>query len=317
MSDPKVYDVIIVGAGPAGMTAAVYTSRANMSTLILERGVPGGQMANTEDIENYPGYDHILGPELANKMFEHAQKFGAEYAYGDVKKIEDGFPYKKVLTGDKEYLAKAVIVATGTQYRKLGIPGEEKLTGRGVSWCAVCDGAFFKDKELVVIGGGDSAVEEACFLTKFASKVTVIHRRDELRAQKIIQQRAFNNPKIEFIWNHVPVEILGEDKVTGIRIKHTQTGEEQEVPCAGVFIYIGMDPLTDTVKDLGVTNEAGYALTDEAMRSKVEGIFFAGDVREKSLRQIVTATSDGSLAAMSAQAYVEALNEKLESTVQR
>lgn len=317
MSENKVYDVIIVGAGPAGMTAAVYTSRANMSTLLIERGVPGGQMANTEDIENYPGYDHILGPELANKMFEHAQKFGAEYAYGDVKRIEDGFPYKKVLTGDKAYLAKAVIVATGTQYRKLGIPGEEKLTGRGVSWCAVCDGAFFKERELVVIGGGDSAVEEAGFLTKFASKVTIIHRRDELRAQKIIQERAFNNPKIEFIWNHVPVEILGDDKVTGIRIKHTQTGEEQEVPCDGVFIYIGMDPLTDTVKDLGVLSEDGYALTDEQMRSKVEGIFFAGDVRQKNLRQIVTATSDGSLAAVAAQAYVEELNEKLESTVQR
>ena len=222
-----------------------------------------------------------------------------------------------MLTGDKEYLAKAVIVATGTQYRKLGIPGEEKLTGRGVSWCAVCDGAFFKERELVVIGGGDSAVEEAGFLTKFASKVTIIHRRDELRAQKIIQERAFNNPKIEFIWNHVPVEILGDDKVTGIRIKHTQTGEEQEVPCDGVFIYIGMDPLTDTVKDLGVLSEDGYALTDEQMRSKVEGIFFAGDVRQKNLRQIVTATSDGSLAAVAAQAYVEELNEKLESTVQR
>lgn len=315
MSESTVYDVIIVGAGPAGMSAAVYTSRANMKTLMIERGVPGGQMANTEDIENYPGYDHILGPELSTKMFEHAQKFGAEYAYGNVKKIEDGFPYKKVLTEDKEYLAKSVILATGTEYRKLGIPGEDRLTGRGVSWCAVCDGAFFKEKELVVIGGGDSAVEEAGYLTKFASKVTVIHRRDKLRAQPILQKRAFDNEKIEFIWNHVPVEILGEDKVTGIRIKHTQTGEEQVYPCDGVFIYIGMDPLTETVRDLGILNEDGYAVTDENMNSKVEGIFAAGDVRHKHLRQIVTATGDGSLAAISAQNYVEALNEKLKETV--
>ena len=186
MSTETVYDVIIVGAGPAGMTAAVYTSRANMSTLLLERGQPGGQMANTEDIENYPGYDHILGPDLSVKMFEHAQKFGAKYAYGNVTRIEDGDPYKKVIAGDKVYQAKAVIVATGTKYRKLNVPGEEKLTGRGVSWCAVCDGAFFKDRELVVVGGGDSAVEEAGFLTKFASKVTVIHRRDQLRAQPIL-----------------------------------------------------------------------------------------------------------------------------------
>lgn len=315
MSEGKVYDVIIIGAGPAGMTAAVYTSRANMSTLMLERGVPGGQMTNTEDVENYPGYDHILGPELSTKMFEHAQKFGAEYAYGEVKIVEEAFPYKKVHAGDKEYLAKAVIVATGSQYRKMGIPGEDRLSGRGVSWCAICDGAFFKGKELVVIGGGDSAVEEAGFLTKFATKVTVVHRRDELRAQKILQKRAFENEKIEFIWNHVPLEVLGEDKVSGVRLKHTETGEEQDFPCDGVFIYIGMDPLSETVKGLGILNEDGYALTDENMRSKVEGIFVAGDVRNKNLRQIVTATGDGSLAAIAAQHYVEELNEKLKDTV--
>ncbi len=316
MSTETVYDVIIVGAGPAGMTAAVYTSRANMSTLLLERGQPGGQMANTEDIENYPGYDHILGPDLSVKMFEHAQKFGAKYAYGNVTRIEDGDPYKKVIAGDKVYQAKAVIVATGTKYRKLNVPGEEKLTGRGVSWCAVCDGAFFKDRELVVVGGGDSAVEEAGFLTKFASKVTVIHRRDQLRAQPILQQRAFDNPKIDFIWNHTVEEILGDDKVTGVRIKNTQTGEERDFPCDGVFIYIGMDPISDIVKDLGILNENGYIVTDDQMRTKVEGIFAAGDVREKTLRQIVTATGDGSVAAMSAQHYVEELNERLKTAQQ-
>lgn len=287
-----------------------------MSTLLLERGQPGGQMANTEDIENYPGYDHILGPDLSVKMFEHAQKFGAKYAYGNVTRIEDGDPYKKVIAGDKVYQAKAVIVATGTKYRKLNVPGEEKLTGRGVSWCAVCDGAFFKDRELVVVGGGDSAVEEAGFLTKFASKVTVIHRRDQLRAQPILQQRAFDNPKIDFIWNHTVEEILGDDKVTGVRIKNTQTGEERDFPCDGVFIYIGMDPISDIVKDLGILNENGYIVTDDQMRTKVEGIFAAGDVREKTLRQIVTATGDGSVAAMSAQHYVEELNERLKTAQQ-
>lgn len=311
MSEAKIYDVIIIGAGPAGMTAAVYTSRANLSTLMLERGQPGGQMANTEDVENYPGYDHILGPDLSIKMFEHSQKFGAEYAYGDVKRVEDGHPYKKVVVGDNEYLAKAVIVATGTKYRHIGVPGEERLSGRGVSWCAVCDGAFFKNKELVVIGGGDSAVEEASFLTKFASKVTIVHRRDELRAQKILQDRAFENEKIDFIWNHTVEEILGEDKVSGVRIKHTETGEEQTFPCEGVFIYIGMDPISEIVADLGVLNENGYVITDAQMQTKVKGIFAAGDVREKTLRQIVTATGDGSIAAMAAQHYIEALDDEL------
>ena len=315
MSEQTIYDVAIIGAGPAGMSAAVYTSRANLRTVMIERGVPGGQMANTEDVENYPGYDHILGPDLSTKMFDHARKFGAEYAYGDVKTIEDGYPYKKINMGNKEVLAKAVIIATGTKYRKLGIPGEERLSGRGVSWCAICDGAFFKGKELVVIGGGDSAVEEAQFLTKFATKVTIIHRRDQLRAQKILQKRAFENEKIEFIWNHTVEEILGEDKVSGVKIKNTETGEEKDFPCEGVFIYIGMDPLSSTAESLGVLNEDGYIVTDEKMATKVPGIFAAGDVREKTLRQIVTATGDGSQAAITAQHYIEHLDEKLKEEV--
>ncbi|MDQ0168010.1 thioredoxin-disulfide reductase [Bacillus horti] len=316
MSEEKVYDVVIIGAGPAGMTAAVYTSRANMSTLMLEKGIPGGQMANTEDVENFPGFDHILGPDLSNKMFEHSKKFGAEYAYADVKQIVDEKPYKRILAGKKEFLTKSVIVATGSTYRKMGIPGEEKLSGRGVSWCAVCDGAFFKEKELVVIGGGDSAVEEANYLTRFASKVTVIHRRDELRAQKILQKRAFENDKIEFIWNHTVEEILGENKVSGVRIKHTETGEEKNFACEGVFVYIGMDPISQSVDGLGITNEAGYIVTDNAdMSTAVPGIFAAGDVRDKTLRQIVTATGDGSQAAISAQHYVENLDEKIKEGV--
>lgn len=196
MSEEKIYDVIIAGAGPAGMTAAVYTSRANLSTLMIERGVPGGQMVNTEEVENYPGYEQILGPELATKMFEHAKKFGAEYAYGEVKEIIDGEAYKTVVVGDKQYKGRAVIIATGAEYKKLGVPGEAEYGGRGVSYCAVCDGAFFKGKDLVVVGGGDSAVEEGVYLTRFANKVTIVHRRDQLRAQKILQDRAFANEKL-------------------------------------------------------------------------------------------------------------------------
>ena len=311
LEQQKVYDVIIAGAGPAGMTAAVYTARANMSTLMIERGIPGGQMANTEEIENYPGYDSILGPDLSNKMFEHAKKFGAEYAYGDIAEIVDEFPYKRVKAGSKEYLAKAVIVATGAEHRELGVPGEKEFSGRGVSYCAVCDGAFFRGKELVVVGGGDSAVEEALFLTRFATKVTIIHRRGEFRAQKIIQKRAFENPKIEVIWNTVLKEIKGDGKVTGVILENVNTGEQTEFPCDGAFIYVGMDPLSKAVVGLGITNEAGYVLTDEQMKTTVPGIFAAGDVREKMLRQVVTATGDGGIAAQSAQHYVENLEEKL------
>ncbi|RXT04034.1 thioredoxin-disulfide reductase [Ammoniphilus sp. CFH 90114] len=311
MSEQKIYDVIIAGAGPAGMTAAVYTSRANMSTLMLERGIPGGQMANTEEIENYPGYDHILGPDLSTKMFEHAKKFGAEYAYGDITVVEDGFPYKKVRAGNKEYLAKSIIVATGAEHRELGVPGEKEFAGRGVSYCAVCDGAFFRGKELVVVGGGDSAVEEAVFLTRFATKVTIIHRRDQFRAQKILQKRAFENPKIEVIWNTHVKEVKGENVVKSVLLEDANTGEQREFKCDGVFIYVGMDPLSKEVQGLGITNESGYVLTDEKMKTSVPGIFAAGDVREKMLRQVVTATGDGGVAALSAQHFVENLEEQL------
>jgi thioredoxin reductase (NADPH) len=282
-----------------------------MSTLLLERGAPGGQMANTEEIENYPGFTSILGPELANKMFEHAQQFGAEYAYGDIREIRDEEPYKRVITGDKEYLAKAVIVATGAEHRMLGVPGEKEFSGRGVSYCAVCDGAFFRGKELVVVGGGDSAVEEAVFLTRFASKVTIVHRRDQFRAQKILQKRAFENEKISVIWDTQVKEIRGDGKVQSVLLENVKTGEQREFATDGIFIYVGMNPLSQPVRNLGITNEAGYIVTDEKMQTKVKGVFAAGDVREKMLRQVVTATGDGSIAAQSAQHYVEELNERL------
>lgn len=314
VSEEKIYDVIIIGAGPAGMTAAVYTSRANLSTLMIERGIPGGQMANTEDVENYPGFESILGPDLSNKMFEHAKKFGAEYAYGDIKEIVDGKEYKVVKAGSKEYKARAVIIAAGAEYKKIGVPGEKELGGRGVSYCAVCDGAFFKGKELVVIGGGDSAVEEGVYLTRFASKVTIVHRRDKLRAQSILQARAFDNEKVDFLWNKTVKEIHEENgKVGKVTLVDTVTGEESEFTTDGVFIYIGMLPLSKPFENLGITNEEGYIETNDRMETKVEGIFAAGDIREKSLRQIVTATGDGSIAAQSVQHYVEELQETLKT----
>lgn len=312
MTEVKSYDVIIIGAGPAGMTAAVYTSRANLSTLMLERGIPGGQMANTEEVENYPGFETILGPELSTKMFEHAKKFGAEYAYGDVTSIVDEGDTKLIKAGGNEYRAKAVIISSGAEYKKMGIPGESELGGRGVSYCAVCDGAFFKGKELVVVGGGDSAVEEGVFLTRFADKVTIVHRRDELRAQKILQDRAFANDKIDFIWNTTVKEIKEENgKVGSVTLVSTDSAEEKDFKTDGVFVYIGMLPLTKPFESLGILNSDGYIVTDEKMQTKVPGIFAAGDVREKMLRQIVTATGDGSVAALAAQHYIEKLEDQL------
>jgi len=316
MTEEKIYDVVIIGAGPAGMTAAVYTSRGNLSTLMIERGIPGGQMANTEEVENYPGFEHILGPELSTKMFDHAKKFGAEYAYGDVQEIIDGEAFKTIKAGGKEYKARTIILTTGAEYKKMGIPGETELGGRGVSYCAVCDGAFFRNKELVVVGGGDSAVEEGVYLTRFASKVTIVHRRDELRAQKILQDRAFANEKIEFIWNHTVKSINDENgKVGSVTLASTVDDSEQEFKADGVFIYIGMLPLTKPFVNLGILNENGYILTNEQMETSIPGIFAAGDVREKTLRQIVTATGDGSIAAQAAQHYIEELHEKLSAKV--
>ncbi|MEY9980142.1 thioredoxin-disulfide reductase [Lysinibacillus sp. RC79] len=312
MSEEKIYDVVIIGAGPAGMTAAVYTSRANLSTLMIERGIPGGQMASTEEVENYPGFDTILGPELSTKMFDHAKKFGAEYAYGDVTEIIDGEEYKTIKSGTKEYKTRAIIISTGAEYKKMGVPGEKELGGRGVSYCAVCDGAFFKQKNLVVVGGGDSAVEEGVYLTRFADKVTIVHRRDKLRAQKILQDRAFANEKIDFIWNATVKEINeANGKVGSVTLQSTIDGTESDFATDGVFVYIGMLPLTKPFESLGILNDAGYILTNDTMETTVPGIFAAGDVREKSLRQIVTATGDGSVAAQAVQHYVEELLEKI------
>ncbi|GEM02047.1 thioredoxin reductase (NADPH) [Halolactibacillus halophilus] len=317
MTEERIYDVIIIGAGPAGMTAAVYASRADLDTLMIERGIPGGQMANTEDVENYPGYESILGPDLSNKMFEHAKKFGAEYAYGDITSIIDGHRCKTVKAGDKEYKTKTIIIATGAKYKKIGIPGEEELAGRGVSYCAVCDGAFFKDKELIVIGGGDSAVEEGVYLTRYAKKVTIVHRRDELRAQKILQERAFKNEKVDFIWDTIVTDINEKDgKVGSVTLKNVHTDQVTEKTADGVFIYIGLEPLSAPFESLGINNDEGYIPTNDQMETDIPGIFAVGDIREKTLRQIVTATGDGSIAGQNAQHYIEELEEELEKQEQ-
>ncbi|EUJ22575.1 thioredoxin reductase [Listeria grandensis FSL F6-0971] len=312
MSEEKIYDVIIIGAGPAGMTAALYTSRADLDTLMIERGVPGGQMVNTADIENYPGFDSILGPDLSEKMFSGAKQFGAAYAYGDIKSVENGEEYKTVVAGSKTFKARSIIIATGAEHRKLGAEGEDKYSGRGVSYCAVCDGAFFKNRELIVVGGGDSAVEEGAYLTRYASKVTIVHRRDKLRAQQILQDRAFKNEKIEFVWNSTVEEIIGDDmKVTGARLVSTIDGSTSELNADGAFIYVGLVPLSSAFKGLGILDNEGYVMTNEEMETSIPGIFAAGDVRVKSLRQVVTATGDGGLAGQNAQKFVEDLKEKL------
>lgn len=305
----KQYDVIVIGAGPAGMTAALYASRANLSVLMLDRGIYGGQMNNTAAIENYPGFKSILGPDLAKEMYESSTQFGAEHAYGSVESIRDDGATKLVKTDmGEEFIGKAIIIGTGSEYKKLGVPGEEDFSGRGVSYCAVCDGAFFKGMHLIVVGGGDSAIEEGIYLTQLASKVTVIHRRDQLRAQKISQDRAFANPKMEFIWNSNVTEIVGDDKVTGVKVKNNQTGEDSFIEAAGVFIYVGVKPMTAPFKDLGILDENGWIPTDNLMHTKVPGIFAVGDVRKKNLRQVATAVGEGGTAGQQAYEYIQSLS---------
>jgi len=303
----NLYDVGIIGAGPAGMTAAVYAARAGLKVAMIEAGAPGGQMVNTMEIENYTGFETITGPELSMKMFEHAKAAGAEYVYGDVGEVKKQADGIFVLDcGMKEILAKSVIVATGTKHRKLEIPGEAELAGRGISWCAVCDGAFYKEEEVVVIGGGNSAIEEAIYLSGLAKKVYVIHRRDSLRAESVLQERAFANDKIEFIWDSVPTVFnLEDDKFAGVTVRNVKTDQESVVKASGGFIYIGADPVTQMVAGLGVTNEAGHVVVDGDMKTAVPGIFAAGDVVTKDLRQVVTATNDGAIAAQNVFKYLE------------
>jgi thioredoxin reductase (NADPH) len=308
------YDVIIIGAGLAGLSAAIYTSRSNRRTLVVEKALPGGQIALTSEVENYPGFEEgVLGPDLGEKLERQAARFGTEVLVTtEVTAIEiggSGRP-RRVLTADgNEYTAPALILAMGAEHRKLGAPGEDRLASRGVSYCAVCDGAFFRNQTVVVVGGGDSALDEGLYLTKYAARVIIVHRRDELRASKILQKRAFNNPKVEFIWNTVVTAVNGEEKVESVALRHLQTGEESVLPCQGVFIYVGYHPQSDLVKDVLEVDAEGYICTDAHMRTTIPGVFAVGDLRTETVRQAATATGDGVVAALAADEYLNTLTD--------
>ncbi len=300
------FDVVIIGAGPAGMTAAIYATRAGLNVAMLEKDAPGGKMVKTFEIENWPGIKQMNGADLAYQMFEHSTHFGAQYLYGDVSSIEDGEVKTVVCVDGTKYTAKTIIIATGTVERLLNIPNEKELTGRGVSYCAVCDGSFFKDQVVTVIGGGNSALEESLYLTQFASQVNIVIRRDVFRAEPIIQHHIETNPKINIIKKHVPVEIIGVDnKVDAIVLKNVDNDELTTVPTKAVFPYIGADANTSFLTNLNILNDKGYIPVDEQMQTSVPGIFAAGDVTEKTLRQVVTAANDGAIAAQRAFHYIK------------
>ncbi len=307
----KIYDMIILGAGPAGLTAGLYGGRGRRSALIIEKGQVGGQIATTNEIENYPGQllEGESGPSLVERMSQQAEKFGCERVSDTVNSVELDGEIKKVIGSRGEYLGKSLIIASGAHSRPIGCENEEEFRGRGISYCATCDAAFFEDLEVYVVGGGDAAVEEAMYLTKFARKVTIIHRRDELRAAKSIQEKAFANPKIDFMWDTVVQSVNGEDVLSEMVVKNTKTGElttikaNEEDGLFGLFGFIGLLPNSQMFE--GKLNmENGYILTDEDMRTNIPGVFAAGDIRKKSLRQVVTAAADGAIAAMQAEHYI-------------
>lgn len=313
------YDVVIIGGGPAGLTAAIYTGRANLSTLILEKGLPGGQIAQTEEVENYPGFpEPIPGMELSQRMVQQAEKFGTRIEMDEVEAVslsEDGGPYRFTVKGySGSYRAKSVILATGANPRQLGVPGEEKFWGKGVSTCATCDGFFYRGKKVVVVGGGDAAVEEGMFLTKFADEVTLIHRRDSLRANKSAQARALAHPKMKFIWNTVVEEIQGEEHVTGVRLKNVQTGEVSDFATDGVFVFIGHVPNTDFIKDTVKLRDDGYVEVRDEIYTNVPMLYAAGDVSDYIYRQLATSVGAGTRAAMSAERELAAMEVPGEAT---
>lgn len=301
------FDVIVIGAGPGGMTAALYASRANLSVLMLDRGIYGGNLNNTATIENYTGFKSVKGPELAEKMYQGAVQFGAQYAYGTVQQLTVDGEWKKVVTDMGEtYQAKAVVIATGSSQRHLGVDGEEEYGGRGVSYCAVCDGAFFKGQHVVVVGGGDSAVEEGTYLAGLASKVSILVRKDHLRAQPVLQEQAKQHQNIEFVFNTSVTQINGDDKkVQSVNTINNQTHEKGQLQTDGVFIYVGSVPMTKPFAGLGILDDQGWVKTDSLMRTSVPGIFAIGDVRETPLRQVATAVGDGAIAGQQVYHYLQ------------
>jgi len=303
----EVRNVIVIGSGPAGYTAALYAARAELRPLVFEGSVTaGGALMQTTEVENFPGFaDAIMGPELMDSMRKQAERFGAELVPDDVIEVDLASTPKVVRTDSETYLAKAVIIATGSRYKELGVPGEKKLGGHGVSWCATCDGFFFRGHDIAVIGGGDSAMEEATFLTRFGKSVTIIHRRDTLRASKIMQDRALANPKIKFQWNSEVAEILGEEKVTGVRVRSTKDGTEDVLPVTGVFVAIGHDPRSDLFTGQLATDAEGYLVVDQpSTRTAIEGVFACGDVVDHTYRQAVTAAGTGCAAALDAERWL-------------
>jgi thioredoxin reductase (NADPH) len=303
----EVRDVIIVGSGPAGYTAALYAARARLNPLLFEGSVTsGGALMNTTDVENYPGFpDGVLGPDLMDSLRKQAERFGAELATDDVTEVDLSASPKVVKAGSDVFLARSVIIATGSSYRELGIPGEKRLSGHGVSWCATCDGFFFRDQDIAVVGGGDSALEEATFLTRFARSVTVVHRRDALRASAIMQDRARSNPKIRFAWDSVVTEVVGEDRVAGIKLRNVKTGEESFLEVSGIFVAIGHDPRSELFTGQLEKDEEGYLIVDQpSTRTAIPGVFAAGDVVDHTYRQAVTAAGTGCSAALDAERWL-------------
>jgi thioredoxin reductase (NADPH) len=302
-----VRDVIVIGSGPAGYTAALYAARARLSPLVFEGSVTaGGALMNTTEVENFPGFpDGILGPDLMDAIRKQAERFGTELIADDVLEVDLAATPKVVKTTDGTYLARAVIIATGSSYREVGVPGEKRLAGHGVSWCATCDGFFFREQDIAVIGGGDSAMEEATFLTRFARSVTVIHRRGSLRASKIMQDRAIADPKISFCWDTELVEVLGQDRVTGLRLRNVKTDAESTLPVTGIFVAIGHDPRSELFTGQLAVDADGYLLVDQpSTRTAIDGVFASGDVVDRNYRQAVTAAGSGCAAALDAERWL-------------
>jgi thioredoxin reductase (NADPH) len=303
----EVRDVIIIGSGPSGYTAALYAARGNLKPLLFEGSVTsGGALMNTTEVENFPGFpDGVLGPELMDNIRKQAERFGAELVTDDVTEVDLTATPKVVKVGEDTYLARTVIIATGSRYRELGVPGEKRLSGHGVSWCATCDGFFFRESDIAVIGGGDSALEEATFLTRFAKSVTLVHRRDSLRASKIMQDRATSNPKIKFAWDSVVEEVLGEDRVSGLRLRNVNTGEQSVLPVTGMFVAIGHDPRSELFTGQLPVDAEGYLLVEHpTSRTAIDGVFAAGDVVDHIYRQAVTAAGTGCAAALDAERWL-------------